>query len=313
MRPYSQDLRQRIIDTVGRGEGTVLQIAQRFLVSVSFVTRLLQLHRSSGSVEPRPHGGGNPAVLTADDFEHLREFIRKRPDATLQECAAHLGTPCSLVTISRALTKLGLPRKKKVPRAAERDSPEVREKRREFCERLAGIDPQRLVFVDECGANTAMTRTHGRAPAGQRVYTDAPAHWDSITLTSGVRLAGVTATLAFPGATNTGTFETYVEEVLVPELKPGDVVVWDNLKPHQSEDAIEAVEEAGAEVVPLPPYSPDYTPIEEMFSKVKGAMRSAAGRTKEAVYAAFGSALHDVTPENIAGWFRDRAAYAMQL
>jgi transposase len=252
-------------------------------------------------------------VLTPDDLERLREFIRGRPDATLQECAAHLGTSCSLATISRALSKSGLPRKKKVPRAAEQDSPEVREERRGFCEGLAGIDPRRLVFVDECGANTAMTRTHGRAPAGQRVYTDAPAHWDSITLTSGMRLEGVTATLAFPGATNTGAFETYVEEVLVPELKPGDVVVWDNLKPHQSEDAIEAIEEAGAEVVPLPPYSPDYTPIEEMFSKVKGAMRSSAGRTKEAVYAAFGSALHDVTPENIAGWFRDRAAYAMQL
>jgi transposase len=313
MRPYSQDLRQRIVDTVQRGEGTIHQIAERFLVSFSFVTRLLQLHRSSGSVEPRPHGGGNPAVLTPEDLERLREFIAKRPDATLRECAAHLGSSCSLATISRALSKLGLPRKKKVPRAAERDRPEVQEKRREFCAELAGIDPRRLVFVDECGANTSMTRTHGRAPAGQRVYTDAPAHWDSITLTSGMRLDGVTATLAFPGATNTGTFETYVEEVLVPELKPGDVVVWDNLKPHQSEEAIEAVEEAGAEVVPLPPYSPDYTPIEEMFSKVKGAMRSAAGRTKEAVYAAFGSALHDVTPENIAGWFQDRAAYAMQL
>jgi transposase len=313
MKPYSQDLRQRIVDTVQRGEGTVRQIAERFLVSVSFVTRLLQLHRSSGSFEPRPHGGGNPAVLTPEDLERLREFIRDRPDATLQECALHLGTPCSLATISRALTKLGLPRKRKVPRAAEQGSPEVQEKRRVFCERLAGIDPWRLVFVDECGANTAMTRTYGRAPAGQRVYTDAPAHWESVTLTCGVRLAGVTATLAFPGATNTGTFETYVEEVLVPELKPGDVVVWDNLKPHQSEEAIEAVEAAGAEVVPLPPYSPDYTPIEEMISKVKGAMRSAAGRTKEAVYEAFGSALHDVTPKDIAGWFEDRAAYAMQL
>jgi len=252
-------------------------------------------------------------VLTPEDLERLRELIRQRPDATLQECAAHLGIACSLVTISRALNKLGLPRKKKVPRAAEQDSPEVQEKRRAFCAELAGIDPQRLVFVDECGANTSMTRTHGRAPAGQRVYADTPGHWESITLTGAMRLAGVAATLAFPGATNTGTFETYVEEVLVPELKPGDVVVWDNLKPHQSEDAIEAVEGAGAEVVPLPPYSPDLTPIEEMFSKVKGSMRSAAARTKEAVYAAFGSALHDVTPENIAGWFRDRAAYAMQL
>lgn len=313
MRPYSQDLRQRIVDTVQRGEGTTRQVAERFLVSVAFVTRLLQLHRSSGSVEPRPHGGGNPAVLTPEDHERLREFIAEQPDATLQECAAHLGASCSLATISRALRKLGLPRKKKVPRAAEQGTPEVQEKRRAFRKELAGIDPHRLVFVDECGANTAMTRTHGRALAGQRVYTDAPAHWESITLTSGVRLSGVTATLAFPGATNTGTFETYVEEVLVPELNPGDVVVWDNLKPHQSEEAIEAVEDAGAEVVSLPPYSPDYTPIEEMISKVKGAMRSAAGRTKEAVYEAFGSALHDVTLKDIAGWFQHRAAYAMQL
>jgi transposase len=313
MTPYSQDLRQRILETARQGGATVKQIAERFLVSVSFVTRLLQLHRTTGSVEPRPHGGGHPAVLTSEDLERLRELIRDRPAATLEECRRHLGSSCSLATISRALSRLGLPRKKEVPRAREQDSPEVQEQRRAFCEELAGIDPQRLVFVDECGANTAMTRTHGRAPAGQRVYTDAPAHWDSITLTSAMRLDGVTATLAFPGATNTGAFETYVEEVLVPELKPGDVVVWDNLKPHQSEEAIEAVEEAGAEVVPLPPYSPDLTPIEEMISKVKGAMRSAGARTKETVYAAFGSALHDVTLENIAGWFQDRAAYAMQL
>src|SRR3954467_9687869 len=313
MRPYSQDLRQRIVDTVQRGEETIHQVAERFLVSVSFVTRLLQLHRSSGSVEPRPHGGGNPSVLTPEDLERLRELIRERPDATLRECAAHLGSSCSLMTISRALKELGLPRKKKVPRAAEQDSPEVREKRREFCEGLAGIDPRRLVFVDECGANTAMTRRYGRAPAGQRVYTDTPGPWDSIALTCAMRLSGAMAGLAFPGATNTGTFETYVEEVLVPELRPGDVVIWDNLKPHQSEEAIEAVEEAGAEVVSLPPYSPDYSPIEEMFSKVKGAMRTAAGRTKEAVYEAFASALHDVSLEDIAGWFQDRAAYAMQL
>ena len=119
--------------------------------------------------------------------------------------------------------------------------------------------------------------------------------------------------MAFAGATNTEMVENDVADVLVPELKPGDVVIWDNPQPHQSDEAIEAVEGAGARVVPLPPYSPDLTPIEEMFSKVKGAMRSAAARTTETVYAAFCSALHDVTPEDIAGWFRDRAAYAMQL
>jgi transposase len=313
MTPYSEDLRQRVVGTIQRGDGSVRQIASRFLVSVSFVVRLLHLHRTTGSVEPRRHGGGNPAVLGPEDWERLRELIRQQPDATLKECRQRLGLSCSLMTISRALSKLGLPRKKKVPRAQEQDRPEVQEQRREFREQLAGVDPERLVFVDECGANTAMTRTCGRAPSGERVYATTPGHWESITLTSGMRLSGVIATLAFPGATNTAIFEDYVENVLVPELRRGDVVIWDNLKPHQSEEAIELVEAAGARVVPLPPWSPDLTPIEEMISKVKGVLRSVAARTTEAVYAAFGSALHDVTPENIAGWFQDRAAYAMQL
>src|SRR5215471_5854137 len=160
MTPYSQDLRKRVLETIRRGDGTIDQIAERFLVSASFVTRLLQLHRTTGSVEPRPHGGGNPAVLTPEDLERLRELIRQQPDATLEECRQRLGASCSLITISRALSRLGLPRKKKTPRAAKQDRPEVQERRREFCEGLAGVDPRRQVFVDECGANTAMTRTY---------------------------------------------------------------------------------------------------------------------------------------------------------
>src|SRR3954471_23331417 len=169
MTPYSQDLRQRIVATVQRGEGTIHQIAARFLVSISFVTRLLQLYRSTGSVEPRPHGGGHPAVLTPEDLQRLREFIRQQPDATLEECRTHLGASCSLMTISRALSQLGLPRRKKVPRAQEQDRPDVQERRRECCEGPAGVDARRLAFVDECGANTAMTRTHPLRPHGVRL------------------------------------------------------------------------------------------------------------------------------------------------
>jgi transposase len=311
MTPYSHDLRERILETVQRGEGSLRQIARRFLVSLSFVIRLLQLYRRTGSLQPRPHHGGNPAKLGPEDLERLRELIRQQPDATLEELRQRLGVACSTMAISRALRRLGLPRKKKVPRAQEQDRPEVQQQRREFQAELAGVDPHRLVFVDECGVNTAMTRTHGRAPAGQRVFASTPGHWDSITLTCGLRLGGVTPALAFPGATNTDMFENYVADVLVPELSPGDVVVWDNLQAHQSVEAVEAVEGAGARVVPLPPWSPDLAPIEEMFSKVKNAMRSAAARTTATVSRAFCSALHDVTPEDIAGWFRDRAAYAM--
>jgi len=312
MATYSPDLRQRVLDAIARKEGSLRQIACRFVVSLSFVVRLVQLHRRTGSIDPKPPGGGHPAALAPDDLERLRELVRQQPDATLQELRQRLGVSCSLTTIWRALEKLRLPRKKKVLRATERDRPDVQEKRRDFCAELAGVDPQRLVFVDETSANTSMSRTYGRAPVGERVYASAPGHWDTITLTCGLRLSGVTAAMAFEGATNTGTFENYVEQVLVPELRPGDVVIWDNPKPHLSEEAIEAVEAAGARVVPLPPWSPDLNPIEEMFSKVKEALRSAGPRIKAAVDAALVMALHEVSPEDIAGWFQDRAAYAMQ-
>ena len=174
------------------------------------------------------------------------------------------------MAISRALRKLKITRKKKVLHAQERDTPEVQQKRRDFRGEIAGVDPRRLVFVDESGANTAMTRTHGRAPVGERVHGAVPGHWDSVTLICGLRLSGVTAPVVFQGATDTAAFQSYVEQVLVPELRPEDVVIWDNLKPHKAEAVIAAVEQAGARVVPLPPSSPDLTPIEEMFSKVKG-------------------------------------------
>src|SRR3954470_14591623 len=147
MTPYSQDLRQRILDTVQRGEGSLRQIARRFLVSVSFVTRLLRLHRSTGSLEPKPHGGGNPAVLGPEDLERLREVIRQQPDATLEECRQRLGVSCSLMPVSRALRKLGLPRKKEDPP-------------------LAGARPPRRPRAT--AAILRQTGRRGPAPAGLR-------------------------------------------------------------------------------------------------------------------------------------------------
>src|SRR5262245_20776275 len=169
MAAYSPDLRQRVLDAIARQEGSVRQIARRFVVSVSFVVRLLQLHRRTGSIDPKPQGGGHPATLGPDDLERLQELVRQQPEARHAELRQRLGASCSLTTIWRALEKLRLPRKKKVFHATEQDRPDVQEKRRDFCAELAGVDPQRLVFVDESSANTAMSRTHGRAPVGERV------------------------------------------------------------------------------------------------------------------------------------------------
>lgn len=139
-----------------------------------------------------------------------------------------------------------------------------------------------------------------------------PGHWESVTLISGVWLSGVVAPLAFPGATDTPAFAGYVEQTLAPQLRPGDVVICDELKAHRAAGARHAVEGARASLMLLPPYSPDLTQIEEMFSKLKGWLRSAAARTTEAVYKAMGAALRAVCPADIRGWFSSYGLCATQ-
>jgi transposase len=306
MRPYSLDLRERVVAALDNHEGSFRQIARRFRVSLSFVTRLMQRRRQTGDLGPKPHGGGRSPALDGAARRRLRQLLQKQPDLTLAEMRQRLGLSCSLVAIWRTLRRLKITRKKKDLHHDERDRPDVQEQRADFVEVVASIDPEHLVFVDESGATTVMTRTYGWAPAGERVPGAVPGAWESVTMLAGMRLSGVVAPWVFEGATDTAAFETWVVEVLVPELEPGDVVVWDNLSPHKSELAKRAVESAGAWVLPLPPHSPDLTPIEEMWSKVKGALRTLAERTVQRLFGAIGTALRKVTLLDIVGWFYDR-------
>jgi transposase len=296
------DLRQRVAQAVDGHEGSLRQLAHRFRVSLSFITRLLALRRQTGSLAPRPHGRGPQPSLDAAALQRLRQLVAQQPDALLDELAQQLG--CGRMTVWRALRKLKITRKKKTVYADEQQRPDVRRKRREFRRELAALDPARLVFVDEAGATTAMARVYGRAPAGERVRGSVPGRWESLTLISGMRLGGVVAPFAFPGATDADAFRTYAEKVLAPELSDGDVVIWDNLKPHKDAGVIEAVGRAGARVLPAPPWSPDLIPIEKMYSKVKEALRSLAARTAECLVRAMGEALERVCPKDILGWFR---------
>ena len=230
-----------------------------------------------------------------------------RPLAELRD---RLGIPCSIMTIWRALKRNRITRKKKSYHAVERDSPRVQKQRQEFEEKLASVDPERLVFIDETGATTGMSRPYGRAPIGERLQASAPGAWSNVTLISGLRISGVTAPMAVPGSMDRNAFDTYVQQALAPELQEGDVVVWDNLSPHKSSVAVAAVEAMGACVLPLPVYSPDLSPIEEMFSKVKSGLRTIAARTVDAVIDAMGKALNTVKQTDILGWFHDRCSYA---
>ena len=312
MRPIAVDLRIRIVAAVEAGEHSLSELAELFAVDLSTIVRLLQRFRSTGSVQPKAHGGGAHRKLDAKAVARLLELVRQQPDATLAELRSRLGVACSLMTICRVLRRHLITRKKKTQHAQERDTPRVQIQRRVFRRKMATVAPERLVFVDETGATTAMARAYGRAPVGERVQATAPGIWKNVTLISGLRTSGVVAPMALPGATDRPVFETYVEQVLAPELRPGDVVVWDNLSPHKSPSAIAAIEAMGARVEPLPVYSPDLSPIEEMFSKIKEGLRSIAARSIETVIDAMGQVLNKISQHDVFGWFQDRCAYAMQ-
>jgi transposase len=161
-----------------------------------------------------------------------------------------------------------------------------------------------LVFVDETGAKTNMTRLYGRAEGGHRVVDTAPqGHWGTTTLLSSIRLDGSTAPMVIEGPTDADVFQAYVQHVLVPRLRPNDIVVWDNLSPHKSAEVQAAIHAAGAEVWFLPPYSPDMNPVEQLWSKVKAFLRALEARTLDALITGIRDALRLVTASDVIAWF----------
>jgi len=184
--------------------------------------------------------------------------------------------------------------------AAERDE----QARAAWRERVAGVDPGRLVFVDECGANVGLAPLRARAPKGERAFGKAPRNrGKNTTLLASMTAEGMGPCAAVEGATTKAVFEAYVEQVLAPALSPGQIVVLDNLGAHKGEGVRELVERRGCELLFLPAYSPDFSPIEEAFSKLKALLRREKARTREALIGAMGRALGALTLEDARGWF----------
>jgi transposase len=160
------------------------------------------------------------------------------------------------------------------------------------------------VFVDECSTNIALTRLYARAPKGKRAYGKAPRNWGkNITLICSLSAEGIGAAMSVEGATDGAAFEAYVKRFLAPTLKRGQMVVMDNLQVHKMKRVRELIEGEGAEVLFLPPYSPDFSPIEEAFSKVKALLRKAKARTRGTLVEAIGRALDSVGAEDARGFF----------
>ena len=166
------------------------------------------------------------------------------------------------------------------------------------------LDPSRLVFIDETGASTRMARLRGRAPRGERCRAAIPhGHWKTTTLVAALRLEGMTAPMVIDGAMNGEAFRAWVRQMLAPSLSPGDVVVMDNLPAHKVGGVREAIEARGARLLYLPPYSPDFNPIEQAFVKLKALLRKAAARTLEGLETAIADALDAFLPAECANYF----------
>jgi transposase len=167
------------------------------------------------------------------------------------------------------------------------------------------MDLKKLVFIDESGAKTNMTRLYGRAKHGARAVDSAPGgHWNTTTMIAAITLDGYQAPMVINGATNREVFKVYVEKFLLPTLEPGDRVVVDNLSAHKGNEIREMIESVGAELWFLPPYSPDLNPIEKMWSKVKAILRKIKARTEEDLIAVIATALEQVTASDCLGWFK---------
>jgi transposase len=180
----------------------------------------------------------------------------------------------------------------------------VKAAREAWFEGQLDLDPAKLVFIDETGASTKMARIRGRAKRGQRCRAAVPhGHWKTTTFTAGLRLNGMTAPMVLDGPMNGDAFLAYIEQFLAPALVKGDVVIMDNLPAHKVTGVRKAIEDVGATLIYLPPYSPDFNPIEMAFSKFKAILRKAAARTIPELWGVIGEAIDQFKPDECKNYF----------
>jgi transposase len=303
MKPYSQDLRERVVKAVDEGLSR-REIVHLFGVSEATIKRYLKLRREIGNLAPKPIPGYPPKKIGALQ-KGLGPQLEAHPDATLEEhCRlweAQTGVKVSISTMSNAIRRLKWTWKKKTVEASERKE----EERQAFREQVKDLDAKKCRVIDETGSNIALARRYARAPKGKRARGSIPRNrGKNVTLISDLSLGGLGEVFLIDGAANGDLFEAYVEHILVPTLHPGETVIMDNLSIHKRKKVRELIQAKGCHLLFLPAYSPDFSPIEEAFSKIKSVLRSIGARTREALQDALEYACTTVTSSDAVGWFR---------
>lgn len=305
-RAYSLDLRERVVAMVARGE-TCRPVAAAFDVSVASVVKWSQRARTTGSAAAKAMGGKRPYLLEGER-SFLLGRLAEKPDLTLHAVLSELrerGVAVSCDTLWRFLRREGVSFKKTLF-ASEQDRPDVARRRTLWKKIQLRLDPRRLVFIDETWAKTNMTRTHGWNRRGEALIAKAPqGHWKTMTFLAALRYDEITAPFVLDGPINGESFLAYVEQVLAPTLKRGDIVVMDNLGSHKRAAINKAIRAKGARRFFLPQYSPDLNPIEQVFAKLKKLLRKAEERTPEGVWRRIGTLLECFSPTECANYFRN--------
>jgi transposase len=304
-KPYSVDLRERAVAAYDAGR-LQTEVAHLFKLSLASLKRWLAQRRAGQGLAPQrsrrpgPRGAfGSPEAWAA-----LRAQLQAAPDERLidhcQRWQERTGQAVSVAALHRARRALGWRQKKKKLTASERDE----EERAAWRQAHADLKPTDLVFVDESGSNLALAQRYGWALRGQRAWGQAPLNRGKNTpLFAAMTHEGLLASMTVEGAANTEAFLTYLDQVLCPALRPGRVVVLDNLQVHKAEAVRERIEACGCRRLFLPRYSPDFNPIEGAFSKLKTFLRRVQARTREGLEVALGEGLHTITAQDARGWF----------
>jgi transposase len=302
MQAYSLDIRERIVSCWQQGEGKS-SIAERFMVSLSSVKRYIKRFEIYGHVRPTIQGRMQ-GKITKRLRKRLARQVEEYPDYTLAQHAQlwyekyrkNLSESC----LSRAFRRMGITRKKKTVGAVERDEAA----RRIFREVIQKLDAAKVVVVDESGSRIGMVPLYGRSPHGSRVYDRVIRNYgENVTLLASMTLDGMQAAMTIEGAVDEAVFEAFVQEVLLPTLQPGQIVIMDNLSSHKTDTVERLIQQAGCQLIFLPAYSPDLSPIEEAFSKLKAFLRRCRCQTIPDLITSIAQALSKITAGDARGWF----------
>ena len=304
MEAYSLDLRQRIIKSWQAGQPKSA-IARMFMVSLSTVKRYVKRFECLGHVLPtvQRHMSGK---LNSKLRKRLARQLEAHPDFTLAQHAEWWNrrhaeqVQVSESLLSRFFRRLGWTRKKKTIGAVERDEAE----RAAFREMMKTLRVEEVIVVDETGSRIGMIALYARAPRGCRAYDRTIVNYgQNLSLLAAMSVDGMQAAMTIEGAVDEAAFEVFVRDVLLPALHPGQIVVLDNLPSHKTDTVVDLLNDAGCEVLFLPAYSPDLSPIEEAFSKLKAILRRCRCQTIPALIKAIAQGLDKITGEDAKGWF----------